>query len=400
MSVIPFSTRRLLVIALGILFATLAGVAGLGALQNRGNASTAGQAASDNTLVTAAATSAPSVLEFVPTDIYTVKPATLTRTLPITGTLTALTAATLKAKVAGELLEVTVREGQSVRQGQTLARIDQTDVLARVAARTADAEVARAQLRLAEKTQAMQKALLDKNFISQSAFDTAHSGYDVAAARLRATEADLVSARKALGDSVLMAPFAGIVSERHAQPGERVPLDARIISMVDLSRLTLESSVPAATIAQIKVGLPIAFRVDGFGERRFEGKIERINPSTATGSRSISIYALIENRDGLLRGGLFAQGDLILEIIKDVLVAPASAVREEKGQSFVYAISEEILHRRPVEIGMTDATGRVELRSGAAAEDLIVMNNLGQLREGSQVRVRGKTPASAAATNK
>ena len=387
-------------IALGILFAILAGVAGLGALQNRGNASTAGQAASDNTLVTAAAKSAPNVLEFVPTDIYTVKPATLTRTLPITGTLTALTAATLKAKVAGELLEVTVREGQSVRQGQTLARIDQTDVLARVAARTADAEVARAQLRLAEKTQAMQKALLDKNFISQSAFDTAHSGYDVAAARLRATEADLVSARKALGDSVLMAPFAGIVSERHAQPGERVPLDARIISMVDLSRLTLESSVPAATIAQIKVGLPIAFRVDGFGERRFEGKIERINPSTATGSRSISIYALIENRDGLLRGGLFAQGDLILEIIKDVLVAPASAVREEKGQSFVYAISEEILHRRPVEIGMTDATGRVELRSGAAAEDLIVMNNLGQLREGSQVRVRGKTPASAAATNK
>ena len=246
-------------------------VAGVGALRNRSVEAKA-----------AAVTKVP-VLEFVPEDLYTTKRDAMARTLPVTGTLMALTTATMKAKVAGELVEVTVREGQPVRQGQLLARIDQTEVQARVAARSADMAAAKAQLQLAEKNRNTQKALLERNFISQNAFDTTQSSYDVAVARLRAAEADLVSARKTLGDSTLYAPFSGIVSERHAQPGERVPLDAKIVSIVDLSVLTLEASVPASAISQVRVGQPVEFRVDGFGERRFNGRIDRINPSTAAG---------------------------------------------------------------------------------------------------------------------
>ena len=213
----------------------------------------------------------------------------MARTLPITGTLMALTTATVKAKVAGELIEVTVREGQTVRQGQLLARIDQTEVQARVAARSADAAAARAQLQLAEKNQVTQKALLDRNFISQNAFDTTQSGYDVAIARLRAAEADLVSARKTLGDSTLYAPFSGIVSERHAQPGERVPLDAKVLSIVDLSVLTLEASVPASSIAQVRVGQPVEFRVDGLGSAASRAaSIESTRPPPRVRGRSAS----------------------------------------------------------------------------------------------------------------
>lgn len=346
----------------------------------------------------AAAATAPKAipLEFVPEDLYVVRQETLDRTLPITGTLSALTTATVKAKVAGELVEVTVREGQSVKRGHLLARIDPTEVQARVAARTADTEAARAQLMLAQKNRITQKALLDKKFISQNAFDTTQSSYDVAVARLRAAEADLLSAKKTLGDAVLVAPFSGIVSERHAQPGERVALDAKVISIVDLSRLTLEASVPASTIAQVKVGQPVSFRVDGFGDRSFAGRIERINPATAAGSRSISIYALIENGDGLLRGGLFAQGELILERLENARVIPVSAVREEIGQSFVYAIENGRLHRRPVKIGASDGGGSIQVLEGLASGDRIVKSNLGQLRDGSAVQVRDR-PASQAA---
>lgn len=375
MSAFRFPSRKTLFILLLIALAVSAGVTIVGTMRNRGAAATAATAPKT------------SVLEFVPEDLYAVRRETLTRTLPVTGTLSALTSATVKAKVAGELMEVTVREGQSVKQGQLLARIDQTEVQARVAARSADAEAARAQLKLAQKNRSTQKALLDKNFISQNAFDTTQSGYDVAVARLRAAEADLVSATKTLGDSTLLAPFSGIVSERYAQPGERVPVDAKIVSIVDLSRLTLEASVPASTIAQVRVGQPVAFRVDGYGERSFVGRIERINPATGAGSRSISVYALIENTDGLLRGGLFAQGELILERLENALVIPASAVREEIGQTFVYAIENDQLHRRPVRIGLTDASGAVQVLEGLAAGDRIVRNNLGQLRDGAKVRV-------------
>lgn len=378
-------SRRTVFSFLALAVIVLGAVSGLGALRNR------------NVEAKAAAIAKAPTLEFVTEDLYTTRQETMFRTLPVTGTLMALTTATVKAKVAGELVEVTVREGQPVRRGQLLARIDQTEVQARVAARSADVAAARAQLQLAEKNRSTQKALLDRNFISQNAFDTTQSSYDVAVARLRAADADLISARKTLGDSTLFAPFSGIVSERHAQPGERVPLDAKVISIVDLSILTLEASVPASSIAQVRVGQPIELRVDGFAERRFAGRIDRINPATAAGSRSISIYAVIDNKDGLLRGGLFAQGDLTLERIENVVAVPASAVREEIGETFVYSIENGLVRKKQVRIGQADANGTLQVLSGLAAGDRIVKNNLGQLRNDSPAVVRSQGAPSTPA---
>ena len=329
------------------------------------------------------------VAEFLQEDLYIVSPQALERTLPITGSLMPFTEATVKAKVAGELVQVPVREGESVKQGQVRAKVDLPDVQARVAAREADMQAARAQLTWAEKNRNQQKQLLEKSFISQSAFDNIQSNYDVAAARLRAAEADLVVSRKSLGDAVLVAPFAGTVSQRHAQPGERVALDAKVVSIVDLGRLELEASVPPAAIGQVKVGQPVSFRVEGFGERAFEGKIERINPAATAGSRSISVYAVIENRDGLLRGGMFAQGALTLARVEGALAVPASAVREEIGQTFVYAIEDGVVKKKKVTVGPTDAAGRVQVLDGLAAGDRIVRVNLGSLREGVTARLAG-----------
>ena len=329
------------------------------------------------------------VAEFLQNDLYIVEPGVLERALPLTGSLAPLTEATVKAKVAGELVAVTVREGESVKQGQVLAKIDLTEVQAKVAARQADVEAAKAQLVWAEKNRGTQKALLDKAFISQNAFDNIQSNYDVAAAKLRAADADLVVARKSLGDAVLVAPFSGIVSLRHAQPGERVALDAKVISIVDLSRLQLEAAVPPAAIGQVKIGQAMNFRVEGFGEREFAGRIERINPAATAGSRSISIYAVIDNREGLLRGGMFAQGALTLLRIDNAIAVPASAVREEIGQTFVYAIEDGLIKRKNVKVGAPDAAGRVQVFDGLAAGDRIVRVNLGSLREGVAARLSG-----------
>jgi membrane fusion protein (multidrug efflux system) len=339
---------------------------------------------------------AAAVAEFLQNDLYIVEPGALERSLPLTGSLMPLTEATVKAKVAGELVAVAVREGESVKQGQMLARIDLTEVGAKVAAREADVAAAKAQLVWAEKNRNQQKALLDKSFISQSAFDNIQSNFDVAVAKLRAADAELVVARKSQGDAVLVAPFSGIVSMRHAQPGERVALDAKVISVVDLSRLQLEASVPPAAIGQVKVGQPMNFRVEGFGEREFAGHIERINPAATAGSRSISIYAVIDNREGLLRGGMFAQGALTLSRVDNALAVPASAVREEIGQTFVYTIDDGMVKRRNVKVGEPDATGRVQVLDGLAAGDRIVRANLGSLREGVAARLSGPQPVETA----
>lgn len=336
------------------------------------------------------------VAEFLQDDLYIVEPRNLDRVLPLTGSLMPLTEATVKAKVAGELVAVTVREGESVKQGQLLARIDLTEVQAKVAAREADVAATKAQLVWADKNRSQQKALLDKSFISQSAFDNIQSNYDVAIAKQHAAEAELVVARKSMGDAVLVAPFSGIVSLRHAQPGERVSLDAKVVSIVDLSRLQLEASVPPAAIGQVQVGQTMNFRVEGFGEREFAGRIERINPAATAGSRSISVYAVIDNREGLLRGGMFAQGALTLSRVDGALAVPASAVREEIGQTFVYVIENGLVKKRNVKVGAPDAAGRVQVMDGLVAGDRIVRANLGSLKEGVSARLSGPQPSESA----
>jgi len=371
---------------LAIVVAVLAALA-VTAVALRGRQNAADAAAPD--------TSAGPVAEFLQDDLFIVEPRNLERTLPLTGSLAPLNEATVKARVAGELVAVTVREGESVKQGQVLARIDPTEVQAKVAARQADVEAAKAQLVWAGKNRGTQKALLDKAFISQNAFDNIQSNYDVAVARLRAADAELALARKSLGDAVLMAPFAGVVSQRHAQPGERVALDARLVSIVDLTRLQLEAAVPPAAIGQVKVGQPIGFRVEGFDGREFAGRIERINPAASAGSRSISVYAVIDNRAGLLRGGMFAQGALTLSRLDGALAVPASAVREEIGQTFVYAIQDGLVKRKAVKIGPPDAAGRVQVLEGLVAGERIVRVNLGSLREGVAARLSGPAPSES-----
>lgn len=376
------SVRRSLLLAVLALVAGAALFAGIASVRSK----TADSAAAADALKAA--------LEFLPADLHTLAPAALVRTLPLTGTLAAFNEATLKAKVAGELVEVAVREGESVRRGQMLARIDTTEVQARVAARQADVEAARAQLVWADKNRSTQKALLDKSFISQNAFDNIQANYDVAVARLRAAEADLVVARKSLGDAVLTAPMNGIVAQRHAQPGERVPLDAKVITVVDLARLELGAAVPAASIALVRVGQPVAFRIDGYGEREFTGRIERINPATSAGSRTISVYAVIDNPDGALRSGLFAQGGVVLERIENALAVPASALREEGGRTSVYVIEGAVLRKKTVKAGAADGAGNVPVLEGLRAGDVIVRHNLGALREGAPVRVSPAAPAA------
>ncbi|MCC6533990.1 MAG: efflux RND transporter periplasmic adaptor subunit [Burkholderiales bacterium] len=367
----PSSLHITLALTATAMLAALVGTAAVGARTSQG----------------APAPAAAAALEFAPTDILTVEAQRLQRALPLTGTLTPRTEARVKAKVAGEILAMSVREGEAVRRGQVLARIDQTEVEARVAARTAELEAARAQLVLAEKNRSTQKALLERNFISRNAFDATDSSFEVAAAKLRAAEAELAMARKSQGDALLVAPFDGVISARHARQGERVSVDAPVVSVVDLARLELEAAVPAAHIARVEIGQPVAFRVDGFGEREFSGRIERISPATVAGTRSINVYAVIDNRDGALRGGLFAQGRLIWDQVDDAIVVPASAVREEAGSTVVYAIEAGTLRRKPVKVMPADAEGRVQIVAGLAGGASIVRSNLGALPDGARARI-------------
>jgi RND family efflux transporter MFP subunit len=173
-----------------------------------------------------------------------------------------------------------------------------------------------------------------------------------------------------------------------------VAVDGAVARVVDLSRLALEAPVPAEFIGEVSIGQPVTFRVQGFDGREFSGRIDRINPTTSEGSRSIPVHVVIENPQRELRGGLFASGALVLERVEDALPVPASAVREENGRRYVYEIEEETVRRRAVELGLATRSGMVDVRSGLEPGDVVVRTNLGQLRDGAAARI-GQIAAQA-----
>ena len=331
----------------------------------------------------------PVTLEFTPADIAVVQMRSLVRAISFSGSLAPVVQTAVKSKVPGEVTKVLVREGETVAAGQLLAQIDTTDLQSRLEAQAAALEEAKARLTIAEKNRANNQQLLRQKFISQNAYDTTESTMDASAASMRSQEAQLRIARKALDDAAVRAPIAGIVAARTVNAGEKVGIDSALFTIVDLGRMEIEAPAPASEIPSVKVGQNASFSVDGFGERKFEGRVERINPTAQPGSRAITLYISVANRDGALRGGMFAKGRIVLDRSEPAAVVPFTAVREESGQAYVYTIENGRIARRPVKVGaVQQAEGMVEVLSGLERGMNVVAARVSGLKVGAPARLK------------
>jgi RND family efflux transporter MFP subunit len=336
------------------------------------------------------------VLEFTPADIAVVELRALARTLPISGSLSPVTQSTVRSKVPGEIRRVAVREGERVAQGQLLAEIDTVDLQARLDAQVAALEESKARLTIAVKNRDNAQALLKQGFISQNAFDTTQSGFEAAAAAVKSAEAQVRLARNATQDAIVRAPIGGIVSKKMINAGEKVGVDSPLVTIVDLARMEIEVLAPAAEIPRIRIGQPATFRVDGFGERDFAGRLERINPTTEAGSRAITVYLSVANQEGVLKGGMFAKGSLVLDRSEPAPTIPASAVREEAGQTFVFTVEQGKVGRRSVKLGLRDEqSGLVEIVSGLEKGVQVVGASTIGLKAGLDAKVKDSAPPPA-----
>ena len=349
----------------------------------------------------ALAKDAPVALAFAPGDVTYVEAQPLARWLPVSGTLQPVRQAIVKAKVAGDVLQVTVREGETVKTGQLLARIDTNDLEAKYVDRVGALESAKAQLALAEKTRAMNVRLLNDKFISQNAFDNTESSFNVAKGSVKSAEAQLQLAQNALKDASAYSPLAGIVAKKHVQPGEKVAIEAPLITVVDLKDLEVQAMVPAIDVPELRIGMPVEFAVDGFGEPRFTGRVERINPSTEPSTRAILVYVGLPNLDLALRSGMFATGRIALAASAPTPTLPVTAVRTEAGQNFVWTIDKGKLARRMVALGRRDeVSGRVEVKTKLPAGVPIIAAKLDNLKDGLPAIVKAPSSSQNAESGK
>lgn len=337
----------------------------------------------------------PPPTELAAADVATVESKPLSRVLPLSGSLMPVVQAMVKSKVAGELLSVSVREGETVAKGAVLARIETRNQQAQVDSQRAMVEKARADLAMSKLELDNNQRLLDKKFIAPTVVDTSRSAHAAMVAGVKAAEAQARLTEIGLADAVVRAPIGGIVAARMVQPGEKVSPDEPLLSLVDLSLLELEAPAPASEVPLIKVGQAVRFTVDGFGSRPFEGKVERINPVAEAGSRSLIVYLSVPNPDGSLKGGMFAKGTLVLDVNAALPVVPLSAVRNDAGVPYVLVVKEGKLLQRAVTLGLkSEEAGLVQVTQGLAEGEQVLAASSSLLKADMRVVVKPATPAA------
>ncbi|MES2946630.1 MAG: efflux RND transporter periplasmic adaptor subunit [Pseudomonadota bacterium] len=342
------------------------------------------------------------LVELAASDVVKAKTLNIVLGLPISGSLKAVNSAIVKARVAGELRGLTVREGDFVKAGQVIARIDASEYQSRVRQAQNQADSAKAQVEVVQRQYDNNKALVDQGFISRTSLETSLANLNAAQATYKAALAATEISAKSVDDTVLRAPIAGQVSQRLSQAGERVGIDARIIEIVDVSRLELEATLAATDSTQLRLGQTAELKIEG-SPQPVTARVVRINPSAQAGSRSVLAYLSLDNPgspDSMpLRQGLFAQGTLGISS-SALLAVPLASVRIDKPAPYVQTIENGKVQHKAVEQG---ARGLVNGEMVVAVKGLlegtqVIRGNVGAIREGMPVRFTAAGSALPAKT--
>ncbi|HEY4103740.1 MAG TPA: efflux RND transporter periplasmic adaptor subunit [Polyangiaceae bacterium] len=303
--------------------------------------------------------------------------------LTLTGSLLADKQSDIAADANGKVLTTNVERGQAVKQGELLATLD-----ARAAALSATAALAQEQL---AKTQADQaktecdraKQLYDSGAISKAEYDRTMSQCSGTQWSVAAAAAQHGSAAKMVGDSVIRAPFSGVVGERYVNVGQYVQPSTRVVSLYAIDPLRLELSVPEANIALIKPDLAVDFQVAAYGEQTFSGKVRFISPNVRESSRDLVVDAVVPNADGKLRPGMFATVRLQIGM-KPAVVAPLPAVRKDLDPPRAYAVVDGRVEERVLQLG-EEQNGVIAIVSGIKAGESLVLNPPPTIHDGARV---------------
>jgi len=305
----------------------------------------------------------------------------------ISGELNAERSASVRSEVAGSVIQVFVEPGQRVAAGTPLARIDATTASAvELSARTG-VTATEAQAAQAKKELDRSERLNAAGAIADRDLENARLTYSTTMAQLANVKSLYAQASKALRNATVRAPFAGVVAGKVVSAGDVVSLGAELFTVVDPKSMRLEASVPAAQVGQIQLGMPVAFSVSGYGDRKFTGKVTRVSPVADPTTRQVQILASIPNGAGTLVGGLFAEGRVNTEM-RSALVLPSTAIDQRGATPIVLRLRAGRVERVSVTLGIRDdQRENFEITQGLQRGDTVLLGAALAIGEGKQVRV-------------
>lgn len=306
----------------------------------------------------------------------------------ISGQLSPIREATIRAEIGGSVLEMRADEGLTVAEGEVLARIDDAAVRDQFLSARSGVRSAQSGLDAARRDEERARRLAEAGAIAPRDLETAHQATVAAEAQLADAQARLTGAEQQVARTQVKAPFAGVVSAHHVSQGDVVQPGAALFEVVDPSSLRLEATVPAEQLRRLRIGSPVDFTVSGYAGRTFQGRIQRISPSVDPATRQVRLFAAIPNTGRALVAGLFAEGRVGAEDVTATAV-PFGAVDTRSSAPSVLRVRNGRVERVAVTLGVRDEVAQlVELRSGAAVGDTLLLGSAQGLAVGTAVRVR------------
>jgi membrane fusion protein, multidrug efflux system len=375
--------RKRLVIGVAVVVVAIG--AGFAIKAGKGAAAMPASAAMAAVPPDAAASEVP--LDFTPAEAS--KPLTLAlpQLVEFSGALVAPNTAIVRAKATGTLLALEVQEGQRVKAGDPIGRIDIGDLASRVAERNANLAAVKVTLAQAQRTHQSNIDLANDKFISPLALENSKSQLDSAKAQVAAAEATLDSAKIALRDASLVAPISGIVSKRYVVAGEKVTAEQQVVTIVDLRLLELAGTVGTQEVGRLAPGMPVTLKIEGV-DKPIDGKLARIAPAAEAGTRSIGVVVQLQNPKETLRAGQYAVAQVQISDATPRLTVPLGAISSASGQEYVWTVENGKLLRRTVTTGRHDSVrGRAEVLQGLSPDMPVLGARFDNLREGAKARV-------------
>jgi len=304
----------------------------------------------------------------------------VSETLSAIGTVTANEIVEIKSETDGTIEEILFEEGQQIKKGQLLLKLDET----KLAAAVAEAE---ANFRLSKATFERTEQLFKGKLISQQEFDQAASAYAL-------NEATLQLKKRDLKDTRIYAPFAGMIGARNISPGQVISKNSSLIWLVSYDPVKVEFNIPERFLGQVQINQTLAITVAAYNDRQFDGKVFFISPYIDTTNRTALIKAQVPNPKNDLKPGMFANLDLTLKIRDKAIVIPEAALfqllDQDRARLFIVG-ADNTAQLREVKLGV-HLPGRVEILSGVRAGEKVIVEGLQKIGPGSKVQL---APAEA-----
>ena len=342
----------------------------------------------------------PTPLLIAAEDVATIRNASLSVGPSITGSVQPERRADLRAEIPAVVLQVLKENGDNVRRGDLLVRLDATAIRDSLASAEASERAAQQALDQATRQFERMKTLRGSGMASAQALDDAEGRRNAAQSEVEAAKARLVLARQQLQRTEVRAPFDGVVSDRKVSNGDTAQVGKELLKVIDPASLRFEGLVSAEHIGIVKAGQPVTFRVNGYGDQDFQGKVRRVNPAANPTTRQVEVLVDFTGKQQPRLAGLYAEGRVETESAT-TLTIPATAIWRDGEKTSAWRVGADKVNKVAIGVGDRDPrTGDYVVKSGLAEGDKVIRYPSAMLKDGQPVQAQAPKSTSMASEGK